>query len=101
MRRQASGGPSASAGVAREFPHIYFDCCEIVEWLGAPGAPSPKEAVALIRAIGVERVMMGSDFPWYDIDHTVARIFELPGLGEAEARLIVGENAARFLRLPS
>ncbi len=88
-----------AADVARDFPHVYFDCCEIVEWLGAPGAPSREEAVALIRAIGVERVMMGSDFPWYDIDHTVARIFELPGLGEAEARLIVGENAARFLRI--
>ena len=88
-----------TAAIARDFPHVYFDCCEIIEWLGAPGAPSPEEFVALVREVGVERVMMGSDFPWYDIDHTVGRIFELPGLGEAEKRLIVGENAARFLRL--
>jgi predicted TIM-barrel fold metal-dependent hydrolase len=61
----------------------------------------PRGGRALIRAIGVERVMMGSDFPWYDIDHTVARIFELPGLGETEACLIVGENAASLLRIAS
>lgn len=90
-----------AAAVARDFPGVYFDCCEIVEWLDAPGAPSPEEFVALVRAIGVERVMMGSDFPWYDIDHTVERIFELPGLADTEKRLIVGENAARFLRLPA
>lgn len=90
-----------AAAVARDFPDVYFDCCEVIEWLGAPGAPSPEEFVALVRAVGVERVTMGSDFPWYDIDHTVGRIFELPGLGEAEKRLIVGENAARFLRLPT
>lgn len=86
-------------GLARDFPHIYFDCCEIIEWLGAPHAPSQANFVHLVREIGAERVMMGSDFPWYDIDHTVALIFDVPGLSEDEKRLIVGENAARFLRL--
>lgn len=86
-------------GIARDYPHVQFDLCEIVEQLGAPRAPSPGELSALIRNVGVERVMMGSDFPWYDIDHTVERVLSLPGLSADEARLILGDNAVRFFRL--
>ena len=86
--------------VARDYPHVYFDLCEIVEQLGAPNAPDPEEMSALIRVVGVERVMMGSDFPWYDIDHTIERLMALPGLSANEKHMILGENAARFFRLP-
>jgi predicted TIM-barrel fold metal-dependent hydrolase len=86
-----------AAGLARSFQHVFFDCCEIVEWLGAPFAPTPEECVTLIREIGVERVMMGSDFPWYEVSQTVATVNSLPGLTDSERRLILGENAERFL----
>ena len=45
------------------------------------------------------RVMMGSDFPWYDIDHTVGRVLALPGLSAEKMDDILGENAIRFFRL--
>ena len=51
----------------------------------------------LIRAVGPGRVMMGSDFPWYDIGHTVTLVRELSGLSDTEKRGILGENALRFL----
>jgi len=85
--------------IARNYPHVHFDLCEIVEQLDAPRAPSAEELAALVREVGVERVMMGSDFPWYDIDHTIDRVRALPGLTEAEQRLVLGENAARFFRI--
>lgn len=85
--------------IARDYPHVYFDLCEIVEQLDAPRAPSADELTHLIREVGVERVMMGSDFPWYDIDSTIGRVKALPGLSEAERDLILGANAARFFRL--
>ena len=87
--------------IAREYPHVHFDLCEIVEQLEAPGAPSAGELSALIREVGVARVMMGSDFPWYEIDSTIDRVRSLPGLTESEKHLILGENAARFFRLPT
>lgn len=87
-------------GVARDFPHVHFDLCEIIEQLGAPQAPTADELARLIREVGVERVMMGSDFPWYDIDHTVERVLGLPGLSQDEQLAILGLNAARFFRLP-
>ncbi len=86
-------------GIARDYPNVVFDCCEIVHWLGAPRAPSVEEFVDLVLAVGPERVLMGSDFPWYDIDATVGRIRSLPGLSEAEVEAILGGNAVRFLRL--
>lgn len=86
-------------GIARDFPAVHFDLCEIIEWLGAPNAPTAAEMVELIRSVGPERVMMGSDFPWYDIDHTVDLVRGLPGLTSAEIDGILGANAVRFLRL--
>ena len=77
-----------------------FDLSEIVIWSGAPLAPDPAQIVALVREIGVERVVLGSDFPWYTPGET-ARIVEeeLPGLSATEKALILGGNAARLLRL--
>jgi predicted TIM-barrel fold metal-dependent hydrolase len=86
---------------AAEFPNVHFDLCEIVEWLGAPNAPTPTEMSALIREVGVERVMMGSDFPWYDPAHTIQQVGSLPGLTAVEQRGILGMNAVRFFRLPA
>ena len=85
--------------IARDFPRTHFDLCEIIQWLGAEMAPTRDEFVALIRTVGAERVMMGSDFPWYDIDRTVELVMELPVLSDGEKRAILGENAARFFDL--
>ncbi len=85
--------------IAELYPNAYFDCCEIIEWTGAPYAPSAKQLGQLIRDIGPERVMMGSDFPWYDLDHTVDRIMSLPVLSTEEKEGILGANAERILKL--
>lgn len=88
-----------TTGVAREFPHVRWDLCEIIESLAAPNAPTAEELVSLIHEIGPERVLMGSDFPWYDMGHTIALVDELPGLSRGERDAILGENAAAFFRL--
>ena len=91
---------SQTAALAVAHPHLMFDLSEIVIWSGAPLAPNPAQIVALLREIGVERVVLGSDFPWYTPGET-ARIVEeeLPGLSATEKALILGDNAARLLRL--
>jgi predicted TIM-barrel fold metal-dependent hydrolase len=85
--------------LARGYPNAYFDCCEIIEWCGAPDAPSDQELGQLIRDIGADRVMMGSDFPWYDLDRQVERVMELPVLSREEKEGVVGANAIRILGL--
>ena len=85
--------------LARAFPHLMFDCCEIIEWTGAPNAPSAEELARLIRDIGSHRVMLGTDFPWYDLDRTAERVMALPILAREEKEAILGVNAARLLNL--
>ncbi len=94
------GGTWAQAlEIAETYPNAYFDCCEIIEWTGGTNAPSEEQLARLIKDIGPERVMMGSDFPWYDLDHTVERIMELPMLSVEQKEGILGANAVRILNL--
>jgi predicted TIM-barrel fold metal-dependent hydrolase len=88
-----------SAGVAARHPNAFFDCSEIIAWTGSPNGPTDAELAALIREIGSDRVMMGSDFPWYDLDHTVRLVMELPILSTSEKEAILGANALRILGL--
>lgn len=85
--------------VAQAFPNVAFDICEIIEWIGAPNAPSPKQLAQLIKDVGVDRVFLGSDYPWYDIDHTLEQLMRLPLLSHEEKQKILGENAVRFFGL--
>jgi uncharacterized protein len=88
------------AAVAQAFPHVAFDLCEIIEWTGAPSAPTAAELATLIRDIGPERVVLGSDYPWYEPAHTAELVLSLPVLSQMEKDAILGENAARLLGLP-
>ena len=88
-----------SAALAEEFPQAFFDLCEIIEWVGAPQAPSWDELSALIKIIGPDRVLMGSDFPWYDLDRTVELVDRLEGISAREKELIMGDKAVRIYDL--
>jgi uncharacterized protein len=85
--------------VAQAFPNVVFDLSEIIEWVGAPAAPTAADLATLIRDIGPERVVLGSDYPWYEPAHTAELVMSLPVLSPAEKTAILGENAARILRL--
>ncbi len=90
-----------TASFAKAFPQASFDLCEIIAWTGAPSAPSFTELAQLIVDVGPERVMMGTDFPWYGLADTANRVMELPLLTEDQRTAILGANAARILRIPA
>ena len=85
--------------IAETYPNAYFDCCEVMEWTHSENGPSDEELSRLIADVGPERVMMGSDFPWYDLGRSVDRVMELPLLWAAEKERIIGANAVRVLGL--
>lgn len=85
--------------IAETYPNAYFDCCEIIEWTSGDNAPSDVQLARLIQEVGAERVMMGSDFPWYDLDHTIDRVQALPLLSDEEKTGILGRNAVAILGL--
>jgi len=86
--------------LARAFPGLTFDLCEIVEWTGAPNAPTDEDLARMIKEIGPERVMLGTDFPWYDLTRTVELVMKLPVLSAGEKERILGANAVDLLDLP-
>ena len=86
--------------LALAFPQVRFDLCEIVEWTGAPNAPTEEDLARLIKQVGPERVMLGTDFPWYDLDRTVELVMKLPVLSTGEKEQILGANAVGLLDLP-
>jgi predicted TIM-barrel fold metal-dependent hydrolase len=86
--------------LARAFPKVAFDLCEIIEWAGAPKAPTDEDLARMIKEIGPERVMLGTDFPWYDLGRTVELVMELPVLSTGEKEQILGANAVGMLDLP-
>jgi predicted TIM-barrel fold metal-dependent hydrolase len=86
--------------LARAFPKVTFDLCEIIEWAGAPKAPTDEELAWMIKEIGPERVMLGTDFPWYDLGRTVELVMGLPVLSTGEKERILGGNAVGMLDLP-
>jgi predicted TIM-barrel fold metal-dependent hydrolase len=88
-----------AADFAAQYPRAHFDLCEIIEWTDAEHGPTRAQLSALIKRIGPERVLMGSDFPWYDLDRTVDLVLDLPGLSAEETTGILGRNAAALLDL--
>lgn len=97
LAHMGGGGWRQSCEIAERYPNAWFDVSEIIEWTKGSLAPSDEDLVDLIRRIGVERVLMGSDFPWYDLDRTIERVEQLPGLTDEERTLIMGQNALRLL----
>jgi predicted TIM-barrel fold metal-dependent hydrolase len=96
----AGGGAWRSTPqAANELPGVWFDVCEIIERTGSTVGPTLDELGALIATIGPERVIFGSDFPWYEPAHSLEVLRSLPGLTSHEIDAVAGGNAARLLGL--
>ena len=98
MAHLAFGDFDACAELARTYPNVFFDCCFVINGVDRPPAVSDEEAVAAFRQIGTDRVMFGSDYPWFDPVADAERIRRLP-LTDTEKRAILHDNAVRTLRL--
>jgi predicted TIM-barrel fold metal-dependent hydrolase len=78
--------------------NINFDISATVAVVA--GSPIEDEFVWTIRNVGVEHVMLGSDYPQYSLEANLQALERLP-LTEAEKRAIRVGNAARLLGLPT
>jgi hypothetical protein len=88
-----------TAALAHAHPQVRFDLSEIISWTGSEHGPGDDELVRLIREVGADRVMMGSDFPWYEPLAVIELVHGLPGLSAEERARILGGNAAALLDL--
>lgn len=86
------------AELASAYPNVFFDCCAVINGTESAPAISDDEVATVLRQVGTDRVMFGSDYPWFDPLLDAARIQRLP-LADAEKRAILYDNAVRILRL--
>ncbi|MCH7835599.1 MAG: amidohydrolase [Chloroflexi bacterium] len=98
MAHLAFGDFDACADLARDYPNVFFDCCYVINGTEKRPSLSDEEAAAALRRVGTDRVMFGSDYPWFDPVLDSARVQRLP-LTEAEKRAVLHENAQRVLAL--
>jgi predicted TIM-barrel fold metal-dependent hydrolase len=93
-----------SVQMAAKYPNIFFDTSAVIpgdengEPLIKGNALSNLEAVELIRNIGVERVMFGTDYPWFNPIWDLKRFLKLD-FSETEKEALLGGNAKRILGL--
>jgi hypothetical protein len=92
------GHEGEAAELAAEYGNVSFDLSACISGAEDPLSLGDDEAVALIKRIGAEKIMFGSDYPWYDPIRDAQRVLALP-LTDEEKRLILGENAKRILNL--
>ena len=92
------GYEDEAIALARDYSNLLFDCSAIIGSTSPDGDVTKERLTALIREIGVERVMFGSDFPWYDPADSVTRLLRLD-FSEEEKQLLFAENAIRIYRL--
>ncbi len=84
-----------SIELARKYPNAFFDTSAVIS--GFEKFDILKHAtVELIRTLGVERVMFGSDYPWFSPAASLKEMQGLP-LRAAEKEKILGENARNIL----
>ena len=93
-----------SVQLASKYPNVFFDTSAAItgdengEPLNKKNALSNAEAVQLIRKIGVERVMFGSDYPWFHPLWDLKRFLKLD-FSDAEKEALLAGNARRILGL--
>ena len=84
-------GPAAIPKEPREYARrIFVDSLTL----------SPRNLRFLIEELGADRVMIGSDYPFDMGDADPVASLDAAGLDASTRRLIEGETAAKFLRLP-
>lgn len=73
---------------------VYFDTA-VCQRNDIPVHISDEQLVRMIRKQGVERVMFGTDSPWYDQKEALYDIRN-SGLTDEELKLVLGENAKKL-----
>ena len=60
---------------------------------------TPEGLRHLVAEVGTSQIMIGTDYPFPWSTTTVDHVLKTPGLSDADKRAILGENAARILKI--
>jgi uncharacterized protein len=92
------GYESEIAVLTRRYPNVYTETSMRLSGLDEVGKWTPAEAVTWFRLIGIDRILLGTNWPLFDSQQDIETVRRLP-LTPEERRKILGENAKRVLQL--
>ena len=98
MAHLGFGYVEEAISLAKTYPSLQFDCSAIISAVQPDGELTEGRFIDIVREVGVDRVMFGSDFPWYDPADSVDRLLGM-GFSDREKQLLFAENAIRIFRL--
>jgi predicted TIM-barrel fold metal-dependent hydrolase len=78
--------------------HTYPNLCTDLSYVLGGRLLSSDRLASIIRDFGVERVLFGSDFPYFDADDSLDYLGDA-GLSAGELELVMAGNAERILAL--
>lgn len=84
--------------LADKFHKVMFDTAIALSHIDTPTTLNDDEAVEMIKQIGSERILFGSDYPWINPVGDIKRINSLK-ISNGDKKKILGENAARLFNL--
>ncbi len=85
-----------SVELARKHPNVYFDTSAVISGVERLNIMSNDAFAELIRKLGVDRVLFGSDYPWFSPAASLRHFLQLP-LKQDEREQILGQNARNTL----
>ncbi len=98
LAHMGQGYVDEALAMIERFPNMHVDSSSVITGTVMTPDLSDDEALALVRRFGVERILFGSDWPWFHPLRDLERI-ETLALSEPERRLILGDNARRVMGL--
>jgi len=91
-----AGAEEDVARMASKYPNLYADVSARLHQIAKPGGWSPKEAVAWLRRIGIDRILFGTNYPMCDPFEYVEVMNTLP-LTDGERHKILSKNFSRLV----
>ncbi|RJP19766.1 MAG: amidohydrolase [Candidatus Abyssobacteria bacterium SURF_5] len=85
-----------SIALAKKYRNVCFDTSAVLSGVEHLQILTDEEGVDLIRKLGIDRVMFGSDYPWFDPRMDLKRFLRLP-LTPPEKEKVLGENSRNIL----
>ncbi len=104
LTHMAEGNAADVFRVAQQYPHVLFDTSIVISGklcfkrLHDLRWQEDAFVVNVVRRIGAERIVFGSDYPFGSPIHDVVRLLGMP-LTDDEKQMIVGGNAMRIFSI--
>jgi len=92
------GAYQESVEMARKYSNLFFDTSTCLYEAGISVAEAARNILATIKKIGVDRIMFGTDWPWYDPLKDIV-IIKSMHLSWEEKAAILGLNAKNIFKL--